>query len=256
MTINIEQTQVFPPIHYTRTRKTSVSRGLMQDRRLVMGLKNDPHTSVFRQLRTNILRQLREKDWSSIAVVAPTADCGKTFVTANLAIALAMEVNQTVLVVDADLRNPGVAWQFGLEVEKGLLDYLHSNVSVEDMLVNPGFDRLVVLPGRDTSESSSELLSLPKMSSLVQELKNRYQSRIILFDLPPLLTSDDAVLFMPHFDAALLVIEDGMSTPEEVNRSLAILEETNLAGMVLNKAKGAEVAPYKYNYLKNSRVNK
>jgi len=218
----------------------------MQERRLVMGLKNDPHAGVFRQLRTNVLRQLREKEWTSLAVVAPTAACGKTFVTANLAIAIAMEVNQTVLVVDADLRNPRVGWQFGMEVEKGLLDYLHSDVLVEDLLVNPGFDRLVVLPGRHTSESSSELLSLPKMSSLVHELKSRYQSRIILFDLPPLLTSDDALLFMPHFDAALLVVEDGMTTPEEVNGSLSILEETNLAGMVLNKSKGAINKSYQH----------
>jgi len=219
---------------------------LMQERRLVMGLRNDPHANVFRQLRTNILRQMREKEWTSIAVVAPTAACGKTFVTANLAIAIAMEVNQTVLVVDADLQNPSVGWQFGMEVEKGLLDYLHSDVPIEDLLVNPGFDRLVVLPGRHTSESSSELLSLPKMSSLVDELKSRYQSRIILFDLPPLLTSDDALLFMPHFDAALLIVEDGMTTPEEVNQSLSILEETNLAGMVLNKSRGAINKSYQH----------
>jgi len=218
----------------------------MQERRLVMGLRKDPHADVFRQLRTKVLRQLREKEWASIAIVAPTVACGKTFVTANLAIAIAMEVNQTVLVVDADLRNPRVGWQFGMEVEKGLLDFLHSDVPIEDLLVNPGFDRLVVLPGRHTSESSSELLSLPKMSSLVQELKSRYQSRIILFDLPPLLTSDDALLFMPHFDAALLIVEDGVTTPEEVSRSLSILEETNLAGIVLNKSRGSINKSYQH----------
>ncbi len=244
MTINTDQHHTFPAISYTRTRKVSVTAELMRERRLVMGLKNDPHASVFRQLRTNILRQLREKNWSSIAVVSPTPECGKTFVTANLAIALAMEVNQTVLVVDADLRNPRVGWQFGMDVEKGLLDYLHSDVEVEDLLVNPGFDRLVVLPGRHTTNISSEFLSLPKMTSLVEELKSRYQSRIILFDLPPLLSTDDALLFMPHFDAALLVVEDGKSTPEEVNQSLALLEETNLAGMVLNKSRGKVRKPY------------
>jgi len=241
-----KEKQAHPSIKYTRTRKVRATPELMQERRLVMGLRNDPHAGVFRQLRTNILKQMREKGWTSIAVVAPTAACGKTFVTANLAIAIAMEVNQTVLIVDADLRNPRVGWQFGLDVEKGLLDYLHSEVPVEDMLVNPGFDRLVVLPGRHTTNESSELLSLPKMNSLVDELKNRYQSRIILFDLPPLLSSDDAVLFMHQFDAAILVVEDGNTTPDEVRRSLSILEETNLAGMVLNKAKKATSTCYQY----------
>lgn len=209
-----------------------------------MGLKNDPHADVFRLLRTSVLKQLREKNWTSLAIVAPTAECGKTFVTANLGIALAMEVNQTVLIVDADLRNPQIGWYFGLDPEKGLLDYLHSELPVEDLLFNPGFDRLVVLPGRHTTSVSSELLSLPKMSSLVAELKTRYQSRIVLFDLPPLLSSDDALLFMPHFDAALLIVEDGKTTPEEIRRSLAILEKTNLAGVVLNKAKGAAFPHY------------
>jgi len=133
-----------------------------------------------------------------------------------------------------------------LDVEHGLLDYLHSDVSVEELLVNPGVDRLVVLPGKHTTNVSSDFLSLPKMSSLVEELKNRYQSRIILFDLPPLLNTDDAVLFMHHFDAALLVIEDGKTTPEEVRRSLDILDETNLAGMVLNKSRSVIHKSYKH----------
>ncbi|QSA98956.1 CpsD/CapB family tyrosine-protein kinase [Methylococcus sp. EFPC2] len=216
----------------------------MRDRRLVMGLRNDPYADVFRLLRTNILRQLREKRWTSLAIVAPTAECGKTFVTVNLAIALAMEVNQTVLVVDADLRKPNVAWYFGMKPEKGLLDYLQDDVTVEDLLVNPGFDRLVVLPGRGTTEHSSELLALPRMTSLVTELKTRYDSRIVLFDLPPLLASDDAMLFMPHYDAALLVIEDGKNTPGEIRHSINILDGTPLAGMVLNKSRAVTVTPY------------
>lgn len=233
-------------IQYTRTRTASASPEVMRERRLVMGLKNDPHANVFRLLRSNVLMQLREKNWTSIAVVAPTAECGKTFITANLGIALAMEVNQTVLIVDADLRNPQVGWYFGLDVEKGLLDYLQTDVRVEDLLVNPGFDRLVVLPGKHTTSVSSEMISLPKMTSLVDELKTRYESRIVLFDLPPLLTSDDALLFMPHFDAALLVIEDGKTTPDEVRQSLSILDQTNLVGTVLNKSKGAVLPQYQH----------
>ena len=240
----IETQHSLSSIQYTRTRQVAVSPDVMRERRLVMGLKNDPHADVFRLLRTQVLKQLRDNNWTSLAVVAPSAECGKTFVTANLAIALAMEVNQTVLVLDADLRNPQDAWYFGVNVEKGLLDYLHADIPVEDLLVNPGFERLVVLPGRHTTSVSSELLSLPKMKSLVDELKNRYASRIVLFDLPPLLSSDDALLFMPHFDAALLVVEDGKTSPEDVRRSLAILEQTNLAGTVLNKVKGAKFPRY------------
>jgi len=80
LTINIEPHQAFPAIQYTRTRKVLATPAIMRERRLVMGLRNDPHADVFRQLRTNVLKQMREKDWTSIAIVAPTAACGKTFV--------------------------------------------------------------------------------------------------------------------------------------------------------------------------------
>ncbi len=246
MNITSDRQQIFQSITYTRTRRIPVAAEVMRERRLVMGMKNDPHAAVFRLLRTNVLKQLRDNNWSSLAIVGAAPECGKTFVTANLGIALAMEVNQTVLMVDVDLKNPELGWYFGLEGADGLLDYLYRDVPVEDLLVNPGFDRLVILPGKHTSEPSSELLSLPKMTALVEELKTRYASRIVIFDLPPLLTSDDALLFMPHFDAALLVVEDGKTTPDEVSRSLAMLQETNLAGIVLNKAAGGTVQHYHY----------
>ena len=182
---------------------------------------------------------MRENKWDSLAITGATPGVGKSFVTVNLAIALAMEVNQTVLIVDADLKNPSIAWHFGLDVEKGLLDYLQEDIPLGQILVNPSFPRLVVLPGKGFTTHSSELLSSPKMVNLVNELKIKYDSRIILFDMPPLLASDDTMLFMPNFDAALLIVEDGKTTAEEIRRSLQILEATELMGILLNKSREA-----------------
>ena len=98
------------------------------------------------------------------------------------------------------------------------------------------FKRLVLLPGRGTTSESSELLSSPRMINLVKDLKNRYQSRIIIFDLPPLLNVDDAMVFLPNVDAALLVVENGGNKQSEVQDSMRLLEGTNLIGTVLNKA--------------------
>ena len=237
MKLPVTDQQSLSSIQYTRTKVVKSSPDLLRQRRVIMGLKNDPHIDIFRQLRTKVLRRLRENKWNSLAITSATPDAGKSFVTVNLAIALAMEVNQTVLVVDADLRNPSVSWDLGLDVEKGLLDYLSEDIPVEQLLINPGFQRLVVLPGKGSTTHSSELLSSPRMADLVNDLKSKYDSRIILFDLPPLLASDDTLLFMPHFDAALLVVEDGKNTADEVRRSLQILEGTELMGIVLNKAR-------------------
>ena len=224
-------------IQYTHTKVTRTTPDILRQRRTIMGLKNDPHIDIFRQLRTKVLKKLRENKWNSLAITSASADAGKSFLTANLAIALAMEVNQTVLVEDADLRNPNVGWYFGLDIEKGLLDYLNEDIPLSSILINPGFQRLVILPGKGFTTHSSELLSSPKMVTLVNELKYKYDSRIILFDTPPLLASDDTLLFMPNFDAALLIVEDGKTTAQDIRRSLQILEETELMGIVLNKSR-------------------
>ncbi|MBN4055401.1 exopolysaccharide biosynthesis protein, partial [bacterium AH-315-K03] len=84
---------------------------------------------------------------------------------------------------------------------------------------------------------SSEILSSPAMKVMLNDLKTKYESRIILFDLPALLVNDDALLFTPLVDAVLLVVEEAQSTPDEVKRSLQLLEGTQVLGTVLNKSK-------------------
>ena len=212
-----------------------------------MGLYNNPRSDIFRVLRTNVLKQLRENNWNSFAITSATSGAGKTFISVNLAIAIAMEGNQSVLLVDADLKRPNVGQYLGLQWEFGLVDYLKRNVPLEDILINPGIERLVILPGKNSDNNSSELISSRKMLNLIKDIKSRYESRIIIFDLPPLFTADDTLLFMPYFDAALLVVEDAKNTSDELQHSMQILEQTNLLGLVLNKSR--QLLPiYQYGY--------
>jgi Mrp family chromosome partitioning ATPase len=108
-------------IPYTKTKSVKVDSNILRNNRIIAGLKNDPRADIYRVLRTNILRKLRENDWNSFGITSATPGTGKTSVTINLAIALSMELNQTVLVVDVDLKRPMVAFYLGLEVEYGLL---------------------------------------------------------------------------------------------------------------------------------------
>ncbi len=234
-------------IRYTDTQTVSIDPAVLRNNRIIMGLYNDPRADIFRVLRTNVLRQLRENNWNSFAVTSATLGAGKTLISVNLAIAIAMEGNQSVLLVDADLRRPSVGQYLGLQWEFGLADCLERDVSLEDALINPGFERLVVLPGKYSSNNASELISSRKMASLIQDVKSRYKDRIIIFDLPPLFAADDALLFMPYLDAALLVVEDGKNTAEELQHSMNILEETNLLGLVLNKSR-QPIPIYHYGY--------
>ena len=222
-------------ITYDQTKIIKSDANVYVENRLIAGLKNDPRNTPFRMLRAQVLQQLREHNWNTLAINGATQGAGKTFVATNLAVSIALEVNQTVLLVDLDLRRPSVHKYFGCEPEYGLLDYLQEDIPIKEIFINPGIERLVLLPGRGSTDEASEKISSPKMIRLVDELKSRYKSRIVIFDLPPLLSVDDAWVFLPHVDASLLVVENGKNTEEEVIKSLEILKRTNFIGAVLNK---------------------
>lgn len=223
-------------INYTKTRQVKLSDDVLRNNRIIAGFDFDQRAEAYRQLRTQVLQKIRANDWKTIAVTSPNESAGKSITALNLAISLSKEVNQTVLLVDMDLRNPCLLELLGLEAEAGIVDHLKGEVSVADIMINPGFERLVILPGKADPHYSSEMLSSPPMKELLHDLTSRYESRIIVFDLPALLVNDDALVFTPVVDASLLVIEDGGSSEEDIKRSLQLLEGTELLGTVLNKA--------------------
>lgn len=236
---NVYQNQVIPD----KGARHNIDPELLRQRRIVTLHNYNAESEAFRMLRTKILKQLRDNNWNSFAITAPTQDAGKTTVAVNLAIAMAMDVNQSVLLVDLDLRHPKVHWYFGLENEIGLRDYFLSDMPVSDLFINPGIDRLTILPGRGQAVGSSEILSGPRMRTLINEINNRNQSRIIIFDLPPVLATDDVLSTINCYDAILLVVEEGKSQPDEVKQTLQLLSGKNLLGTVLNKSQSPPEYP-------------
>ena len=222
-------------INYTTTRKETVSRKVLKANRIVAGFESDPTTDAYRQLRTQTLQKLRANGWKTLGITSPGENAGKTVTALNLAISLSKEVNQTVLLVDMDLRSPGIMDALGLSTEYGIVDHLNDDISISDIMVTPGFERLVILPSKQDDRYSSELLSAPKMKTLLNDLTSRYDSRLIIFDMPSLLVNDDALVFTPFVDAMLLVVEDGASSEHDIHRSMELLDGTELLGTVLNK---------------------
>lgn len=232
-------------ITYSRTRTIQVSPEVLRRNRVLSALDvTDPATTSYKLLRTQVLQRMKENGWNALAITSPGEGEGKTLTAVNLAISLAREVNHTVLLVDLDLRRPSVHACFGAKPELGLSDYLFKDVPLPEILFNPGVERLVVLPGREPIHNSSEVLSSPKMVRLVEELKTRYPSRMVLFDLPPLLSADDALAFAPYVDAALVVIEDGKTPRDELLQAMGYLRTTRVLGTVLNKASEAVAGYY------------
>jgi protein-tyrosine kinase len=224
------------PINYSQTQVVTVDDAILKRNLLVAGLENCEAATAYKLLRTQVEQRLATRGWNALAITSPGAGQGKTLTAINLSIALARELHRTVLLVDLDLRNPNVHLRFEHAVTKGLVDYLLTDTPLNEILINPGIDRLVLLPAGRTAHNSSELLSSPKMQRLVDELKSRYPLRIIVFDLPPLLSADDALAFSPYVDTTLLVIEDGKTTKDELLRAVEMLQGVHLLGTVLNKA--------------------
>ncbi|HCC82664.1 MULTISPECIES: P-loop NTPase [unclassified Methylophaga] len=223
-------------ISYSQTKVVNVPNHQLERKRIIAGFYNNPQSAVFRMLRTQVLKKMRSNRWQTLAVTSPTAGEGKSVVAANLAMAIAMELNQTVLLVDMDLRNPSISNYFGLNAQVGLKDYLSGDLKLSEVLINPGIKRLVILPGVGRAEDSAELLSSPKMASLVADIKSQYDSRVIIFDVPPVLQTDDVSLAASYFDSTLLVLEDGKNTESNITKSLQMLEGSPLLGTVVNKS--------------------
>lgn len=223
-------------VRYTYTKVVEVPDRVLTENRLIAALPNHELKDAYRMLRTRVLQSMRENHWSSVAITGPASGCGKTLTAINLAISLAMEVTHTVLLVDLDLRKPSVHTYFDYRPEHGLSDYLLHDVPIQQIMFTPNIERLVVLPGREVIENSSEMLRSPKMVALVNELKHRYPDRLVIFDLPPILAADDALSFAPYTDSMLLVAEAGGTSRDDLQRALEILKATPVIGTVLNKA--------------------
>ncbi|MFK5984504.1 MAG: AAA family ATPase [Pseudomonadota bacterium] len=223
-------------IKYTKTRTIPMPVGELREKRIITEQQNNI-SDAYRILRTQVLQRLNEKNWNTLAITSPGTGAGKSLTAINLAMSLAREIDNTVLLIDANLRSPKLDKYFDFHTEYGLSDYLLDDKPLSEMLVNPeGVSRFVVLPAGRAIANSSEMLSSPKMQRLVEEVKHRYPSRIVIFDLPPLLESSDTLAFIPNADATLVVIEEGKTQESELKQAFELLKGNEVIGTVLNKA--------------------
>ncbi len=182
-----------------------------------------------------VMQRMRAHGWNTLAVVSPARDEGKTFVAANLAIALAAEPDQTSLLVDLNLQEPSIHRLFGVMPDAGVGDCLAGHARVSSALLAPEeYPGLVLLPGKHAVAQSSELLGGNRARALFREIKERYVNRVVIYDLPPMLTSDDALVFVPQADAVLVVIGDNRTQREDLIRCIELLRDVPVLGTVLN----------------------
>jgi receptor protein-tyrosine kinase len=191
-----------------------------------------------------------EKPGNLIMITSSLPGEGKTFCAINLAMSIAMELDNTVLLIDADVARPSVLRTLELPAHRGLMDVLlDDKLDLADVMLHTNINGLSLLPAGTSNPRATELLASQAMSNLVYEIANRYPDRIVVFDSPPLLLTSEAHVLASHMGQIVLVVESEKTTQHAVKESLRQLEGCSNVNLVYNKTRaflGAETYDYHY----------
>ncbi len=252
---------------YVQTRVEPVDPKHLLEQRLVTTLNGIPVGNEYKLIRTRIIQQIIKDKANTIMITSPSAGEGKTVTAANLAVTFAKELGHTVLLIDCNLTNPyladmfnlrrqsvsvqndggapdyfardksRVSEMFNLKSEAGLVDCLLDDMPLKETLVNPGIDKLLILPAGKRILNSAELLNSYKMSALLKDIKGRYKDRFIIIDGPPVLRNADAIILSNYVDGIILVVEAGKTRVDQLQEAADLLMDKRILGTILNKAK-------------------
>ncbi|MEE9424017.1 MAG: CpsD/CapB family tyrosine-protein kinase [Methylococcales bacterium] len=207
--------------------------------KLILTKQSDTHSvTAYNFLSAKTLSMMKGKNSNTLAITSPTSRAGTTLTAANLATSISRSLHDTVVLVELDLRKPVFYHYFGLENrEKGLSDHLIDNAELKDTLIKMSGTDLVLLTAGTTLEQHPNILASPQIRQFVRDISALYSDHLIIFDLPALLDTDDALPFLQNVGASLLVVEEGINTSEHINQCTDILKNHGLLGAVLNKSK-------------------
>jgi protein-tyrosine kinase len=210
--------------------------------------KNSAASEQYKMLREQIKRLRNDSGIDTFSITSPIKRDGKTTVAVNLAAALALDYEERVLLIDGDLRAPGVHRYFNAPLSPGLSDYLSSpsNVSVTSLIRKTFVAGLQILPAGKTSHLSSELLAKDEMKRLMAKVRSEFPGHKIIIDSPPILSTPDPIVIARLVDGVLLVIRAEKTPREYLTKALQALNSRKLMGIVLNGANMGISSKYYY----------
>ncbi len=180
---------------------------------------------------------------------------GKTFMSLNLAMSLAMEVDRSVVLVDSDMAKSDICRLLGIEAGQGFTDLLSSeNLKLEDVLLKTDVRNLTILPTGRVHSLGTEQLASRRMIHLVEELSQVYD--VVLFDSMPLLSKSGASVLAAIVGQILLVVEALSTSQRSVMEALDLIDDPRKVGLVLNKSRERSRSGYGYGYYKHGRSSK
>lgn len=220
----------------------------LESARIIAHDPNGPHGGFYDMLRTQVLQEMDDNGWQFLAITSATAECGKSVTACNLALSIARLSERAVLLVDLDFRKPKVAEYLGLPTKAGLFSVLRGEASLSDVIVEASTARstMLVLPGEVCKSGSSEWMASQTMGTVLQTIKREFRSRLVIFDMPPVLTGDDVISVLPHMEAALLVAGVGTTSLADIKECRKHLKTTPVVRLVVNRATEANDTYYGY----------
>jgi len=225
-------------IDLAHVRKVAANPVAMTYNRVLTPVATEPGAqSAYSMLRTRVMQRMRPNGWRTLGMFAAGADEGKTLTAINLAISIAAEVGQQVVLVDLDLRRPTVYKYLGVAERDfiGLADYLDGRCdNIRELFVCPQIEGLTCILNATPMDRSSDALASPRARKMIEDVRRLTPGAIVLFDLPPLLVTDDALVVAPLLDATLLIAAEGRTKRAELIAAKQILREFPVIGTLLN----------------------
>lgn len=170
---------------------------------------------------------------------------GKTFTSVNLAMSMALELDRTVLLVDADATRSSVMSQLGVSESRGLTDLLlDPTLQLSDAMLRTNVEKLSLLPAGSPYARATELLASDGMMRLVDELATRYPDRVVIFDAPPLLATTESRVLARHMGQIVMVVEAESTTHAVLQDAMDTIKSCPVVSMVLNKMRQSEMGAY------------
>ncbi len=210
----------------------------MEDKKtrlLINGAAHLPQVENYRVLRTNITFASVDHSIRSLLITSTVDSEGKSLTSANLAVVMAMEGRRVVL-VDADLRKPGLHSLFEMGQSPGLAELLNGTGALRQCVHETMVPNLYLIPAGEIHGFPAEMLGNPVISDLLMELKHYYD--LVILDSPPCLQAADATLLAARADATLMVYDPALTRRHLIRESLAMLARARarVLGSVVNRA--------------------
>lgn len=246
------------PVVGTSGRTVTIDLEKMRQQSIIMpDGERTPIAESFRRIKRHILVNMTNGSAglgnNLVMITSALPKEGKTFCTVNLAMSLAMELDRTVLLVDADVAKPSITSLLGIDVEgeRGLMDVLLDQcLPLADVLCKTSIEKLSVLPAGTPHPHATELLASEAMRVLLKQMAERYPDRLIIFDSPPILAASEASVLASRMGQIVMVVEAGRTTEAALRDALSRIESSNVVGVLLNKGSppGTGLGGYGYGY--------